>query len=34
MQNHPFNRDSFIVIINSEVVDSYNMTIYNIKIKS
>ena len=34
MQNHSFNRDSFIVSINSEVVDSHCMNIDNLKIKS
>ena len=34
MQNHSFNRDSFIVSINSEVVDSHCVTIDNLKIKS
>lgn len=34
MQNHPFNRDSFIVSINSEIVDSNCMAIDNLKINS
>lgn len=34
MQNHPFNRDSFIVSINSEVVDSNCVTIDKLKMKS
>lgn len=34
MQNHPFNRDLFIVSISSEIVDSNCMTIDNLKIKS
>ena len=34
MKNHPFNRDSFIVSINSEVVDFRCGTIDNLKIKS
>ena len=34
MQNRPFNRDSFIVSINSEVVDFHCGTIDNLKIKS
>lgn len=34
MKSHPFNRDSFIVRINSEVVDSHCVTIDNLKIKS
>ena len=34
MQNQPFNRDSFIVSINSEIVDSNCMTIDNLKINS
>ena len=34
MQNHPFNRDSFIVSINSEVVDCCCKTMDNLKIKS
>ena len=34
MQNHPFNSDSFIVSINSEVVDFRCGTIDNLKIKS
>ena len=34
MKNHPFNRDSFIVSINSEVVDSRCVTIDNLKINS
>ena len=34
MQNHPFNRDSFIVSISSEIVDSNCMTVDNLKINS
>lgn len=34
MQNHPFNRDSFIVSISSEIVDSNCMAIDNLKINS
>ena len=34
MKSYPFNRDSFIVSINSEVVDSHCVTIDNLKIKS
>ena len=34
MKSYPFNRDSFIVSINSEVVDSHCMTIDNLKINS
>lgn len=34
MQNCPFNRDSFIVSISSEIVDSNCMTIDNLKINS
>ena len=34
MQNRPFNRDSFIVSISSEIVDSNCMTVDNLKINS
>ena len=34
MKSYSFNRDSFIVSINSEVVDSRCVTIDNLKIKS
>ena len=34
MKSYSFNRDSFIVSINSEVVDSRCMNIDNLKIKS
>ena len=34
MQNHPFNRDSFIVSISSEIVDSNCITVDNLKINS
>ena len=34
MKSHSFNRDLFIVSINSEVVDSRCMTIDNLKINS
>lgn len=33
MQNQPFNRDSFIVSISSEIVDSNCMTVDKLKIK-
>ena len=34
MQNRPFNRDSFIVSISSEIVDSNCITVDNLKINS
>ena len=34
MKSHSFNRDSFIVSINSEIVDSNCMTVDNLKINS